>query len=96
LESKRVVCLGLLGGRFDQEMCNLSTLQKYALKHKETNFIAAGKYALICVVKPNIKTIIRVGKAFAKKHCGLTCFGKAKVQTQGLKWELGHGGPEEL
>lgn len=98
LECKRVVCLGLLGGRFDQEMCNLSTLQKYAMKNKEANYVAAGKYGLICVIKPHLKAIVKIGKSFAKKYVGLTSFGKAKVQTEGLKWELGHGqgGPNLL
>lgn len=79
LNSKRVVCLGLLGGRFDQEMCNLSTLQKYTTKNKEANYVAAGKYGLICVIKPHLKAIVKLGKTFSKKHVGLTSFGKAKV-----------------
>lgn len=59
LGSKRIVSVGLLGGRFDQEMNNLSVLQKYAQKYKETEFMAAGKDCLICVIKPNVRTTVR-------------------------------------
>lgn len=96
LESKRVACVGLLGGRFDQEMNNLNVLQKYALKHSQVDFIAAGKESLLCVVKPQMRTVVRVGPEFAKRHTGVVCFGKARVQTKGLRWELGEGAAEEL
>lgn len=59
---KTIVCLGILGGRFDQEMCNLSVLQKYSRQYPDSQFIAGGTSSIICVVRPNTKTNIRVGK----------------------------------
>lgn len=89
LGCKRIVCLGILGKRFDQEMCNLSVLQKYSLQHTEADFVAIGKSSVIYVVKPQVHTAIKVGKQFIKNQIGMICFGKAKLETKGFKWNLG-------
>jgi thiamine pyrophosphokinase len=93
---KRIVSLGVLGGRFDQEMCNLNVLQKHSLVHLETDLVAVGKSSVICVVKPEVRTTIRVGQLFVKNQTGLICFGKSRVKTKGFRWNLGGEGLEVL
>lgn len=74
-----IVCLGLLGGRLDHELVNLSIISKYSALNKNLNVIALGGTALMYMVKPNTKTFIKVGKRCILKQSGIVCFGKAEV-----------------
>jgi thiamine pyrophosphokinase len=71
------VCLGLLGGRVDQEFNNLSNVSKYGALNKDTHMIALGGSSLMYLVKPNMKVSIKIGERCIKKKSGVVCFNRA-------------------
>ena len=70
-------------------MCNISVIQKYSEKYTGVEFVAIGRSSLLYAVKSNVKTVIKVGNFFIKNQAGLVSFCRAKVETQGFKWNLG-------
>ena len=76
-----IACLGVLGGRIDQQFCNLNNLQKFGTKHLNHHFIGLGEGSLVYLVKQGIKTNIVLDKQCVKNQVGMICFGRAKVET---------------
>jgi thiamine pyrophosphokinase len=87
LNFKTLACIGVLGGRIDQELCNLSAIEKYS-KLLNLKFIAFGSSSMMVLVRPGEETVIRPGKGCILNQVGLFCFGRARVNTNGLRWNL--------
>ena len=46
----------MLGGRIDQEFCNLNNINKFGSNHKNYHFIGLGQGSLVYLVKESVKT----------------------------------------
>ena len=79
--------MGTLGGRIDQELCNLSAIEKYSKLHAQ-RFIALGSSSLMFLIKEGEKAEINVGYRCDRSKSGMFCFGKSKTTTKGFKWNL--------
>jgi thiamine pyrophosphokinase len=91
LNFKTVVCLGTLGGRIDQELCNLSVIEMFTRKQQEglqQRFVALGTTSLMFMLKDGETATIKVGELCDVSKVGIFCFGKSKVDTEGFKWNI--------
>ena len=75
-----LVCLGALGGRIDQQLCNLSAIEKLS-KQNNQRFIALGISSLMFLIKDKETAQIRINKRCETTKVGIFCFGKSSVYT---------------
>lgn len=87
LNLRSVVSIGTLGGRIDQELCNLNAIEMYSRLFPQ-RFIALGPSSLMFLIKDEEESEIKIGKSCLRKQVGMFCFGQSKVDTTGFKWNL--------
>jgi thiamine pyrophosphokinase len=94
-----VVAIGAIGGRFDQTISCVNVLLKYQTREI---YLVDGENLMFLLVQADTvgdkdnskatgKYVIELDHEYEGTHCGLIPFGpfgKAQVETKGLKWDL--------
>jgi thiamine pyrophosphokinase len=82
-----VVVLGAFGGRFDQEMQNMSQLYRWTPVFRQ--LIMVSEHCLACLVGAG-RTVLRPAWPWEGPVCGLIPLGRpvASLTTHGLHWDV--------
>lgn len=86
VEIDQILAIGALGGRFDHEMANISTLYKYpGLK-----IYLISRESIVFLLDAGKHMIYSCANDVFKSNCGLLPIkAPAVVKTHGFKWDLG-------